>query len=192
MACFLPFRPWHYPDLRVFDRRAAWRTRILITKPHLSCTSTPPQRLHPTQAAHLQTSHADHEPFSASTSLSSRPFSISGSKRPSCSLPFESVRPVLPSGSEVPLSGFGYPLSDSTLQALGNSFSSQRSWVSPFGAFLRPDDSRPIFSTPLRSRAFPQNLAALCRRPNGLIPSSQPCPFTLPRELTWDRAELLP
>jgi anti-sigma factor ChrR (cupin superfamily) len=44
MACFLPFRPWCYPGLRVFEVRT---TRDQSTNPTqvLSCTCTPPQWL---------------------------------------------------------------------------------------------------------------------------------------------------
>jgi hypothetical protein len=66
MASFLPFRPWSYPDRRVFGRKVAGRLEFSTTG-ILSCTSTPPQRLAPLRTVQLPTSHADHEPLSSNT-----------------------------------------------------------------------------------------------------------------------------
>jgi hypothetical protein len=64
-----------------------------------------------------------------------------------------------------------------TLEA---SFSLQRSWASPFEAFLQTCDRFSCFQLIFRSGAFPTGLAAYCRRFNGLIPHAQPFPLVPP------------
>jgi hypothetical protein len=178
MACLLPFRPWLSPDLRVFSFGAPRRFRILIVGRLLSCTSTPPQRLNFLRAAHLPVSHADHDPLSVSTSLCAfRPYSICGPGSPFFSPSCDGVPPALPCQQEVPLGGFGYPFSGLLVPRPWEAFfSPQRSWASPFRAFLRPGDPRPVSRSPLRPRAFPQNPSALYRRLGGLLPPGQPYP----------------
>jgi len=64
----------------------------------------------------------------------------------------------MPSLSEVPSSGFGYPLDGvKPCPSSEASFSSQRSGASPFKAFLLFGDRIPVSRHPLRSRAFLPN-----------------------------------
>jgi hypothetical protein len=70
----------------------------------------------------------------------------------------ESVQRALPCTLEVPPLGFGYPFDGSKLlRTLEASFNSQRSWASPFEAFLQQRDRMNCFQFFFRSGAFPTN-----------------------------------
>lgn len=144
------------------------------------------------RAAHLLTSHADHDPLSMSTSLCAfgptaysaqgLPFFVPFRRRPtSFALPAGGSAPRV----WLPFQRFQVP------QPWEASFSPQHSWASPFRALFRPDDREPISQSPLRPRAFPQNPSALYRRLGGFLPSSQLCPFSLPEWLARAGARLL-
>jgi hypothetical protein len=177
MACLLPFRPWLSPDLRVFSLEVHRRFRILIAGSFLSCTSTPPQRLNFLRAAHLPVSHADHEPLSVSTSLCAfGPTAYADPETPFFA--FFRRRPpgfTLPAGGPAPRVWLPFQR-PSVSKPWEVSFNSQRSWASPFRAFLRPGDREAISRSPLRPRALLQNLSALYRRLGGLLPPGQPHP----------------
>jgi len=162
--------------------RAPRRFRILIVGRLLSCTSTPPQRLssraspsysrlmptmirsrkapryvHPA----LQHLRIRRTPLFAPFRRRSTGFTLPAEgPAPRVWLPFQ--RPQVP-------------------RPLEASFSPQRSWASPFRAFLRCRDRKPVSRSPLRPRAFPQNRSALYRRLGGLLPPHQPYP-SLPPE----------
>jgi hypothetical protein len=70
---------------------------------------------------------------------------------------------------------------------LGACFSLQRSWASPFRAFLLPDD-RPRVTPRLSAPAlFRETLSALHRRFSGFIPSEKPSPYMPPGGLVRAR-----
>jgi hypothetical protein len=70
----------------------------------------------------------------------------------------ESVQRALPCTLEVPPLGFGYPFDGfSSLRTLEAFFSFQRSWASPFEAFLQLRDRMNCFQFFFRSGAFPTN-----------------------------------
>jgi hypothetical protein len=97
---------------------------------------------------------------------------------PFLSLPYESVQHALPCTLEVPSVGFGYPFDGVSLTATSEaSFSSQRSWASPFEAFLQPHDRISCFQPFFRSGTFLTNFPACYRCSNGFIPRRQPYPF---------------
>jgi len=113
-------------------------------------------------------------------------------RAPFCRLLSKASGSHLPCAPEVPPLGFGYPFGGvQDTQPLGTSFSSQRSWASPFKAFLRLADRGALSHTSFRSRAFLQNLTALYRRLSSLIPTSQPYPQLPSRCLAGSRADLL-
>lgn len=97
-----------------------------------------------------------------------------------------------PTYLEVPTSGFGYPLvgvkSFSSLEA---SFSSPRSWASPFKALLLPRGQTKISSGSLRSRAFTQNLFGLVSAPQRLSPPRKAVPLFASRRISSGRDLLL-
>jgi hypothetical protein len=88
----------------------------------------------------------------------------------------------LPCVPKVPPAGFGYPLGGVSLpQPLEASFSSRRSWGSPFRAFLLLDDRAGKFPIPSSALALlHQTVPAWCRSPSGLLPPKKPCPLLLP------------
>jgi hypothetical protein len=78
--------------------------------------------------------------------------------RPFFSLSQESVQRALPCTLEVPSLGFGYPFDGfSSLRTLEVSFNLQRSWASPFEAFLQQRDRNSCFQLSFRSGALPIN-----------------------------------
>jgi hypothetical protein len=70
------------------------------------------------------------------------------------------VQTALPHRLKVPPSGFGYPLGGVSPSALGNLFSSPRSWASLFRALIRPR-GRPGVSAGPSARALPYQTARL-------------------------------
>jgi hypothetical protein len=192
MACLLPFRPRLSPDLKVFGFEAPRRFRILIVGRLLSCTSTPPQRLAscapPTYSRLMPTMSRYRQ---APRYVPSAPQHLR-TRKPPFLAPFRR-RPTsftLPAGG--PALRVWLPFQRrSASKPSGASFSPQRSRASPFRAFLRLGDRKPVSRSPLRSRAFPQNPSALCRRLSGLLPPSQPCPWLLPEWLAQVGARLL-
>jgi len=144
------------------------------------------------RAAHLLASHADHEPLSASTSLCA--FGPTAFADPGT--PFLAPFRGRPTGFTLPAGGparrVWLPFQRCSVPKPSEaSFSPQRSRASPFRAFLRPGDRKPVSRFPLRSRAFPQNPSALCRRLSGFVPPCQPCPSLLPECLIRVGARLL-
>lgn len=121
--------------------------------------------------------HADHGPPSRSTSLGFRALQHIRIDAPTLRSLSKAPDPRCLASREDPLPGFGYPLSGPMRRPLGISFNPQRSWASPFEAFLRPGDRKLVSQLPLRSRVFVQDLAASYRRPSGFIPPRQPYPF---------------
>jgi hypothetical protein len=63
------------------------------------------------------------------------------------------------------------------LKPLKASFSSQRSWASPYKAFFLFRDRMTLSNHPFRSYASLQNLPALYRRFNGFLPRKKRFPF---------------
>jgi hypothetical protein len=82
--------------------------------------------------------------------------------------------------SKVSPVGFGYPFDDVSSSALGIVFQFQRSWVSPFRAFLLLNDRKVLSNLSFRSCAFLHNLSALYRHFSGLVSSRKPYPFYAP------------
>lgn len=117
------------------------------------------------------------------------PFSVCGFPDPFSRLSASGKVPPLP---EVPPAGFGYPLDGlKSLKPSEASFSPQRSWASPFKAFLLHKGREALSNPSLRSHASPQNLAASSRRLSGFLPSWKPCPSLLPQVFTPGRDLLL-
>lgn len=106
------------------------------------------------------TSFVDRKPCAKAPRLNSSPISIHQTQTPYFHLFYEKVagrlRLVIPAVSP---SGFGYPLGDVGLSASQEaSFSSRRSRVSPFKAFLLPVDRNKVSFVSFRSCAFSENL----------------------------------
>jgi len=94
------------------------------------------------------------------------------------------VRRVLPCPPEVTLQGLATLLTCSTPSPLEAFFSLQRSWASPFRAFLLPGDRGGV-SSPLSAPALCHKTpSALHRRFSGLLPPGKPSPFVPPGGLT--------
>lgn len=107
------------------------------------------------------------------------------------SLSFESVRPALLCGPEVPPLGFGYPFDGvQVTRPSGASFSSQRSWASPFKAFLRPNDREMLSHPSLRSRAFLQDLLSLVSAPQRFPPVEPAAPSIAPQVFNLGQGQL--
>jgi len=76
-------------------------------------------------------------------------------------------------------------------EPLKASFSSQRSWASPFRAFLLSSDHVAVSSNPLRSCTFLPNLPAWYRCSSGFLPPEKPCPSRASRRISSGRDLLL-
>jgi len=148
----------------------------------LSCTSAPPRRLHLKRSAFLRASYVDRKPRSKSTSL--RLSGPTAYPEPGILFfaPLSRPRPedfALPTGSHA--LGFGYPHSVSLIPSpLEASFSLQRSWASPFRAFLLPGDRGRVSPSLSAPALFHKTPSALYRRFSGLIPPGKPSPFVPP------------
>jgi hypothetical protein len=124
------------------------------------------------------------KPVQKAPGRASRPFSISGIKGPSFHSLKESVQHALPCTLEVPPLGFGYPFDGvSSLQTSEASFSSQRSWASPFEAFLQIHDRLSCLQLVFRSGAFPTNLLSLLPALQRLHPMSSAVSLFAPEGL---------
>jgi hypothetical protein len=191
MACLLPFRPWLSPDLRVFSSGTPRRVRILVVGWLLSCTSTPPQRL----ASCVSPTYPRLMPTMSRSRRTPRYVPSAPQhmriEEPLFSPPFEGVPPALPYQREVPLLGFGYPFSGLGSPALGSLFQPPTLTGFTLQSFSPAWRSRTGFPVPFRSRAFPQDPSASCRRPSGFLPPSQPYPSLLPKLLARVGARLL-
>jgi hypothetical protein len=182
MASFLPFRPWSFPDRRVFDRKAAGRLEFSTTG-ILSCTSMPPQRLSPLRSALLPASHADHGPLSSGTRKeASRPFSISGPRLPFFHRFIEPASDrLVPCPPEVPHTGFGYPLCGPEPSVLESLFQLSTLLGFPLQSFSPTRRSKRSFLCFLRSCALLRNSSrASYRRFSGFFPPGEPYPCSLP------------
>jgi hypothetical protein len=159
MACPLPFRPWLSPGPRVFGFRT---TEDQSTDPHagplLHLRATPvacPDARRPAQKAKPTW------PLWRNSSLRSMTLQHIQTEEPFFAFGFRpNVPAALPHLREVPPSGFGYPLGGVSPPALGNLFSSPRSWASLFRAFIRPR-GRPRVSPEPSARALPCQTARL-------------------------------
>lgn len=90
----------------------------------------------------------------------------------------------MPCFPSVPYLGFGYPFYGFESQRpVKASFSSRRSWVSPFRAFLPAGNRKTLSDPSLRSCVSLENLSAFYRRFNGFIPPAEPSSFLLPEGL---------
>jgi len=167
-------------------------SEFLIVGRLLSCTSTPPQRL----ASYAPPAYSRLMPTmirsrQAPRYVPSAPQHLR-TRKPPFFAPFRR-RPTgftVPAGGPAPRVWLPFQRR-SVSRPLEASFSPQRSRASPFRAFLRPGDRKPVSRFPLRSRAFPQNPSALCRRLSGFLPPSQPHPLSLPELLARIGARLL-
>jgi len=151
----------------------------------LSCTSTPPQRLSPSCAAFShrvlgrpkatekapRLSFPDPSAFADEITL----FFTSLSSRVEVALPCPLRSPIL----RVWLPSRWRWL----ISSLEASFSSPRSWVSPFRAFLLPRGRNNVSVAPLRSRAFLQTLIGFEAAPQRLCsPQGSRASFCLPKD----------
>jgi hypothetical protein len=143
MACFLPFRPWLSPGLRVFRFRT---TRDQSTDPThvLSCTCTPPQWLTPTLVAprkRLGRPRLCRE----TPRMHPRPFSIPGSRNPFSHLARDqaSERYCL-AVRKSRLQGLATLLAASAPRPTEACFSFPRSWASLSRASFRARGRTPV------------------------------------------------
>ena len=107
----------------------------------LSCTSTPPRRVHLTRAADLLTSYVDRKPRSTGTSRKLLgPTAFPEIAALFCADPFEPAsRKLCPALGKSRLKGLATRLTClSASTSLEISFNLQRSWASPFRAFSPP------------------------------------------------------
>jgi len=164
MACFLPFRPWLSPDLRVFEPSRPLGESEFISPSESSLALR----------RHLSVFASQASPFDLClmpTMIHSRtaprteclPFSISGSETPSFHFLTKASGSHLPCAPEVPPVGFGYPFDGiQVFRPSETSFSLQRSWASPFRAFLRHVDREMLSQSSFRPRTFLQGLVGPC------------------------------
>jgi hypothetical protein len=159
MACFLPFRPWLYPGLRVFripnhagpvdgphacpllHLRATPVARSNARRPAAETRSIlPPSRNSSRASVALQHTRTE-KPFSA---LGLRP----------------SVRTALPYRPKVPSPGFGYPLDGVSSSTHGNLFQFPTLMGFTLQGFVPTPRLYPGFPGPLRSCASLSNRTA--------------------------------
>jgi len=136
MACFLPFRPWHSPDPRVFRFRTTWDQSTNPTQV-LSCTYAPPQWLAPSLVAPTERIG---RPFllHGAPRIAPRPFSMTGQKNPFLrSARDQTFGRLYRTTREPRLQGLATLLAVSAPLPSGTCFSPPRSWASLFRAFLR-------------------------------------------------------
>jgi hypothetical protein len=147
MACFLPFRPWLYPGLRVFRFRT---TRDQSTDPThvLSCPYAPPQWLAPTLVApHVRPGRPC--PPHETPRMHPRPFSIPGPGNPFLRPAFDRAfdRPCR-TDRKSRLQGLATLLAASAPRPTEACFSFPRSWASLSRALVRSRDRFPVSRKP--------------------------------------------
>lgn len=173
MACVLPFRPWDFPALRVFELRVA---RGQSTNPlqTLSCAYAPPQRLAPKPVA-AREERGNPAPVARLLASSRGPSACPNRG----TLLFTRLAPgvwkAMPCPPKVPPPGFGYPLGGVSPSALGSLF--QLPTLLGFALqSLSPTPRRPHgFPQKFRPYAFPPNPSAWRRRSGGSRSRGQPC-----------------
>lgn len=98
--------------------------------------------------------------------------------------PFLVSEKHLPCDPEVPLSGFGYPLSGFSFFIPWGPLSAPNApGFRPSELFSFPMIDWKLSSQSFRSRASHGNLSASIRRLSGFLPSEKPCPCMRPEEL---------
>jgi len=153
MACFLPFRPWLSPGLRVFRFRT---TRGLSTDPThvLSCTCAPPQWLAPTLVVPRRRLGRPCL-FRETPRMHPRPFSIPGPRNPFVRLARDQAfERTCRTARKSRLQGLATLWAASASRPTEACFSFPRSWASLFRALFRPRGRTPVsrgFSAPALS-----------------------------------------
>jgi hypothetical protein len=162
MACLLPVRPGASPDPRVFSPRTSRRVVTLFSV-LLSCASTPPQRLSLTSAAFLPASHVDRDPRSKSPSRKLfRPSAFPDPETLLRTLLLEERPGDFAPSPESPAPRVWLPSRRCEApEPLRTSFSPQRSWASPFRAFLLHSGPQEVSLQGFRSCAPLHNLRGL-------------------------------
>jgi hypothetical protein len=134
------------------------------------------------RTVHLPASHADHEPPSSDTRKSLAALQHIRIKVPFFSQTlFEPASDrLVPYPSEVPYSGFGYPLYGVRPSTLGGLFQPPTLLGFPLQSFSPTRRSKQGFPCSLRSCAFVRNLSASYRRFSGFLSPGEPYPGSHP------------
>jgi len=133
------------------------------------------------KAAFVPVSHVDRDPPSESTSCKPLgPTAFSERRTLLFTLPYGKASGRLCSAHpEVPLSGFGYPLSGISSPNLGSLFQRPTLMGLTLQSFpFLSDDRIPVSRNPLRSRASLHNLRGLASAPQRLSPTGKAVPLT--------------
>jgi len=182
----LPSSPRSLPEFRVFGPGSAGLYSYNPVPPllHFDATSSVlPLRLPPSYRC--PTSTASH--LRKAPRISSTPFSIPRSRSPSFH-PLSRTSEKIGSLLRRIAPGFGYPSCDRLApQPLEASFSSRRSWASPFRAFLPTDDRQALSNPSLRSCASSRNLYSLGPALQRLPPTGGAVPLVAPQMVSPGR-----
>jgi hypothetical protein len=183
MACLLPVHPQASPDPRVLNHRTSERG-VTPFPLLLSCTSTPPKRLALTSAALLPTSHVDRDPCSVSPSRKLlRPSAFPDPGTLLRTLLLEERPGDFAPSPESPAHRVWLPSRRCDApEPWGTSFSPQRSWASPFRAFLLHSGPREVSLPGFRSCAPLHNLRGLASALQRLSHHESRVPFRSPTD----------
>jgi hypothetical protein len=153
-----------------------------VLRPRLSGLSTPLQRLSLSFATYLPRYVVDDISAVRLPRLSFCTLQHFRFKKPFCALSLQGSRlEAIARASKSPVLRVWLPsLRRKLSQTWEVSFNLQRSWVSPFRAFLLSHELRILSNSSIRSGAFLDNpIRTIYRRSNGLFPPEKPYPSML-------------
>lgn len=191
MACFRPFRPFGSRALGFPAPAGAAHesTKAAI----LSCTSTPPRRIHLTRAARLPTSCVDRNPPSANASH--RPLCPTAFPEPGtlfCARPFgPAFRKRCPASGKSRLKGLATLLTRVSPGFLGGLFQSPTLMGFSLQSFSPPGRSGARYRVPFRPCAFPQDPIGLAPALRRVPPAREAVPLIASRGVSPDRGRVL-